>query len=477
MQIKAMQSKVIAVSPLQMILIISVIQFAVAFLTEPMLFTFDESIWQYIGRNWFRNGMLPYSGGVDNKSPLIFLIYGISDRLFGVSFWFPRFLGIVVQSTGIYYLFRIAERMIGAKAGLFAIALYGLSLMWRSTGGKYVSYTETYAMTCIIMAIYYSLFCEGNKCAFIGGLFAGLGFGFRITAILGIIPLIIFTLKKNRGSGLVFLLGISTSVGLLTLFAVLAGIGLHDLLFYGITDNFGSGSATDHPLAWRAQRFSDGFFYSEIILFYPLIFCYFILVKKADFLKTWLISEILGIVILGMYDRSHYKNLLPVASLMGAFIIHHLIENHHAPPKMIMLGIWIIFFPKTFEPLFALKKLFFSRAGQVRQNDRVTRFDDEYSKRDVGLWIRSNTMPREKVYVAGYSAQIQLYSERVSPSIYFNITQTVFAKKRLFHDLLTNKPEMIVVPVQGAYLNLVDADIRQFVNQLAAENYRLGHLY
>ena len=74
------------------------------FLQIPMIITFDESMWHYIGRNWIRNGLVPYQGGVDNKSPLIFLIFGISDWLFGVNYWFPRLLGIAVQSTG-YLLF------------------------------------------------------------------------------------------------------------------------------------------------------------------------------------------------------------------------------------------------------------------------------------------------------------------------------------------------------------------------------------
>ena len=89
------------IKPLQLIGIIVIIQLVIAFFTEPMIFTHEEAMWQYIGRNWIRNGLVPYSGGIDNKSPLIFLIFGISDRLFGVNFWFPRLLGIVVQSAGI----------------------------------------------------------------------------------------------------------------------------------------------------------------------------------------------------------------------------------------------------------------------------------------------------------------------------------------------------------------------------------------
>ncbi len=92
-----------------------------------------------------------------------------------------------------------------------------------------------------------------------------------------------------------------------------------NFIFYGFKDNFGAGSATAHSAAWKMQRFADSFFYSELILFYPAVVFYFFLNRKLDFLKTWLFSEFIGIIILGMYDRSHFKDLLPVMSLISAF--------------------------------------------------------------------------------------------------------------------------------------------------------------
>jgi hypothetical protein len=462
----------IGVTPWTWIISIAIMQCIIAFCTDPMMYSFDEAMWQYIGRNWISNGMVPYHGGVDNKSPLIFLIFGISNKLFGVSYWFPRLFAVFIQSVGIYYLFKIAEKTISRQAGVLTISLYGLSLLWRSTGGKYVSYTETYAITCIIVSVYFSMVNKGNKFTFIGGLFAGLGFGFRLTAAFGILPQIIFTFYRGRKAGLSFFSGLLFSILLLILFGEWAGIRVSDFWFYGVTDNFGAGSATDHSLAWKVQQFANGFFYSEIILFYPAVFCYFLLVRKMDFLKTWLISESLGIIILGMYDRNHFKNLLPVFSLISAFVINYLIENHQLPSKKILLGIWIVFFPKTFEPLFAIKKIFTSKSNKLNSVNNPLPMEEENSKRAVGLWIRSNTRSSEKVYVAGYGAPVQLYAERISPSIYFNATQTSYAKNRLYRDLLSNKPSMIAIPVFESYSSNVEPDIRQFIHQLVVEDYR-----
>lgn len=79
----------VRIKPLQLIILFAVLQFVIAFFTDPMMLTFDESMWHYIGRNWIRNRLIPYTGGIDNKSPLIFFIFGISDWLFGVNYWFP----------------------------------------------------------------------------------------------------------------------------------------------------------------------------------------------------------------------------------------------------------------------------------------------------------------------------------------------------------------------------------------------------
>ncbi|MDP9041449.1 MAG: glycosyltransferase family 39 protein, partial [Bacteroidota bacterium] len=394
----------------------------------------------------------------------------ISDWLFGVNYWFPRVLGIAVQSAGIFWLFKIATNTMDHRAGMFAIMFYGLSLLWRSTGGKYVSYTETYAITCIIISVYFSIVCSAKRHAFIGGVFSGLGLGFRLTAIFGILPMMIFTLKKDSKSALYYFGGIMASIAFLILSFSLAGIKVNDFLFYGLADNFGAGSVTARSFAWKSQQFANGFFYSEIILFYPAIIVYFILKRKIDFLEAWLVSEFCGIIILGTYDPSHFKNLLPVMSLISAFVVSYLIKEYHAPLKYMLLIMGFVFFPKTFEPLFAAKK-FFLRSSPSKPRTK-TDFDGQTGKREAGLWIRSHTLSNDKVFVAGYCAEVMLYSERVSPSIYFNATQTLFAKKHLFVDLLSEEPAMILIPLSESYSTSVDSDIRLFIRGLVGRDYK-----
>ena len=109
--------------------------------------------------------------------------------------------------------------------------------------------------------------------------------------------------------------------------------------------------------------------------------------------------------------------------------------------------------------------------SQLKTTQIVKQQEDEELKKRLGLWIKSNTRSQEMVYVAGYEAQVQAYSCRLSPSIYFNVTQTPLAKKRLFLDLINNKPAMIIIPLFPKYTDLVNLDIQTFLNGLIARNY------
>ena len=326
--------------PLPLITFFTILQLSVALSNH---LYFDEAMWQYIGRNWFRNGLVPYAGGVDNKSPLIFAVFGLSDKLFGVNYWFPRILGAVCQSAGLYYVYKIARHIANEQAALFSTTIYGLSLLWKSTDGASVSFTETYAVTFIIISFFYSLTSQNSRGFFISGLIAGLGFGFRFSAFFGIAAIFISSLRRNKSSAIFFSSGVLLCVLLIAGLFLLAGINLHDFLTYALTDNFGSGSVTDHNLSWRLTNFMNGFFYSELILFYPFVVAFFFFRKNFNFLTTWLICEFTGICIIGTFATTHFKNLLPVVSLMSGLSLACLVENYKVPLKPVIIIIWIVF--------------------------------------------------------------------------------------------------------------------------------------
>ncbi|HEX6180577.1 MAG TPA: glycosyltransferase family 39 protein [Chitinophagaceae bacterium] len=479
---------------LRLILVFALLQCIIAFLTVGGNFFHEESMWHYIGRNWFRLGLTPYAGGVDNKSPLIFAVYGLSDLLFGLNFWFPRLLGIVCQSVGIYYLYKIAVHISGAnenskpqEVGIITITIYGLSLLWRATGGKYVSFTETYAITFLILAVYYYL-CyvpvlsqthsrSERRSLFLSGLMAGIGLAWRISAAFGISAILLHAISRRRAALVPFISGLITAIVALAVIAMMAGISLQDIYLYAFAENFGSGSTTDHSLGWKLNSFVDSFFYSELLIFYPLIAAYYLFKKQfglsaaTSFLTLWLILEFIGVNVPGIYARPHFKHLLPVMSLMSGIAVVHIINNYALSIRHVLIAIWVLFIPKVTEPLYALRSSTPQlRSGAINCNPPYPR-PNEAAEKNLGLWIRERTQAQDHVLVAGFGARVQLYSARLSPSVYFNVTQTPRAKKQFMSEVIANKPAIIVVPIFPDYKVHVQEDLRSFIDSVAAKEY------
>jgi Dolichyl-phosphate-mannose-protein mannosyltransferase len=460
--------KQLLLQPLPLIVLLAVLQLLVALPQNHL--NFDEAMWQYIGRNWFRNGLVPYTGGVDNKSPAIFAVFGLSDFLFGLNCWFPRVLGTIFQSAGVYYIYRIARHLAGEKAAIFSTTLYGLSLLWKSTDGESVSFTETYAVAFIILSFFCSITSTQKKGFFWSGVLAAIGVAFRFSAFFGIGAIVIYLMTNNKKGLLLFVPGLILGVLSVAAIFLLAGVSLHDIAQYCLTENFTRGSVTDHPFSWRLEGFMRTFFYSEIILFYPFVAAFLLLKKKFYFLFVWLLCEFLGISVIGTFATTHFKNILPPLSLMSGIAIAFLTERYGVPARALLIITWLVFFPKILNPLVNMKRLFskFPQSNAALCNPPYQQAD-EYDKKALGLWIRQNTSPTDKVYVAGYGAIVQAYSCRQSPTVYFNETQTEAAKQRLLADLRNNAPAMIVVPAWQ--LDTPQDNIATFVDALLKSNY------
>ena len=457
--------------PHYLIAAFALLQFVIAVFTHSLSFTQEEAMWQYIGRNWISNNMPPYSGGVDNKSPLIFYIFGISDWLFGNNTWFPRLLGTIVQSVGVWYLYKIVLRLAGYNAAIFSITIYGFSLMWVITGGRYTSFTETYAVAFMIMAFYYALCFEKSSYFILCGTMAAAAICFRLTGIFGCLALCILLVRKNYKMFLPFLIG---SVSVMTLFFIwlyFENISIKDFIFHGITDNFGEGSVTKTPFSLQLNNFIEAFILSPLLLFYPFVFYFILKIKKPSILILWLTLEFIGIMLLGIIARNHLKHILPALSAISGISIAVLFTRYSLQFKWVYALIVLAFFPKTLEPLYGIKNTFFP------QKDKSDLFcstpllqPDPYQLKQFGLWIKDSLQPRGKVFVAGMGAQVQAYSETLSPTLYFNVTQTRTAKERLYSDFSKTKPQYIFIPTFKEYEN-ISSDLKFFIDNLVKREY------
>ena len=219
-------------------------------------------------------------------------------------------------------------------------------------------------------------------------------------------------------------------------------------------------------------------------MFYPFVAAYFILRKRINLpvvitslLTIWLIFEFIGVNVPGIYARPHFKHLLPVMSLMSGIAVVHIATSFTISLRQVLIAVWILFIPKVTDPLYALiAPTNYVRTGKF--NPPYPR-SNETEEKQLGLWIKEHTGENDRVLVAGFGARVQLYSQRLSPSIYFNVTQTPLAKDRFMKEVNSNKPAMIVIPVFPDYQVHVGEDLRAFIDSLAKKEYRMEkeHLY
>ena len=456
--------------PWYLIVAFALLQLIIAVFTHSLTFTHEEAMWQYIGRNWVSNNMPPYSGGVDNKSPLIFYIFGISDWLFGNNIWFPRLLGTIVQSIGVWYLYKIVIRLAGLDAAFFSIIIYSLSLMWLITGGRYVSFTETYAVAFMIIAFYYALCFENIFSFFLCGAMAAASVCFRISGVFGAFAICILLARKNYKTLLPFLLAFASAIILFFAWLYFEKISIKDFIFYGFTDNFGEGSVTTIPFSLEKKNFIEGFILSPLLLFYPFV-CYFIFkIRKPPILLTWLVLEFIGVMLLGIIARNHLKHMLPALSAISGISIAVISTKYALKLKWVYVIIIFSFFPKTLEPLYGIKNIFFPAKDKSDQFCTTPSEPDPYQLKQLGFWIKDSLQPIEKVFIAGMGAQVQVYSETISPTIYFNVTQTKAAKERLYTDFSKTKPQFILIPTFREYQTL-STDLKFFIDSLVKKEY------
>jgi hypothetical protein len=96
----------------------------------------DQSLFFYIGREWFTRGAIPYRDAIEHKPPGIFVIHGILIRIFGEAMWPIRLfdLGAVLfigwASASLLAPAPRPRGLVGTSVFLVAVLYYGFFPYW-----------------------------------------------------------------------------------------------------------------------------------------------------------------------------------------------------------------------------------------------------------------------------------------------------------------------------------------------------------
>jgi hypothetical protein len=416
----------------------------------------DEGIWSYIGRVWSQHGIPPYNGTVENKTPGIFELYALSYSLFSVNYIIIRLLGIVTLILNSLVIYFIGKKILNHIGGVFSMYIFGLTMSWNLLAGGFTSSTETFMILFSSLAFYFTL--KGKDSGnwrywlILAGISIGISIAFKQIALSSAFSLLVIFLfaytnlsSQNKFHGLFLIcLGIFVSTILSIIPLLLSGVSFYEYIDGAWLILLNSGSSASLPL--RVNGFVTIWFFSRIVIFYPVLFLLFFqkeLFKNNLFigLLIWFAFDFVGVNSSGFYYGHQIKQLLPSFSI----IIGILLSNQLDAIKSIKLSsikyisiIIILFIIVLLPEKESLKN------GYYKSNN----LSMDYSK-EIGVWLRNNSKNNDRIYITGSQGNaILYYSERESSSKYFNsifITSDI-ERNKVLSDLKINHPVYILKP-------------------------------
>lgn len=441
----------ILTNPVFITLLLLLINFIIAALV-PM--NQDEGIWSYMGRVWNQNGIPPYTGNVENKTPAIFELFALSNVLFGMNLFFVRGLGILAILISSITIYLIGTKIHSRLSGVFSMYLYGLTSTWGLLNGIFVSHTEVFMVMFSTISFY--LVIEGKDDInwkyriFLAGISMGFAIAFKQIAITTTIALILYYIYtnsvdriQNKFTGItLFITGIFIS----TFFSILP------LLFSNvpIKEYFNSAwlillnPGSHNSLTKHLISFLDVLVFSRFAFYFPFIL---LLILKRELLKNkyfsglfiWLLFDFIGVNSSGTYAGHQIRQLIPSLSIISGILLvttitgyfpQNLSQKKHL--SFILITLIVIMLP------------YGSLVSGTRRFFTANQFDPD---KELGIWLKDNSRNNDYVYIMeNNSIPVLTYSERVSSSKYFTPVFITGDTEReiVLNDLISKPPALIV---------------------------------
>ncbi|NHZ85254.1 MAG: hypothetical protein GWP19_05170 [Planctomycetia bacterium] len=407
-----------------------------------------------MGRVWVENGLPPYVGAVENKTPGIFILNAISYTLFGTNIFFMRTIGIISLVLASLLIFKIGKHLHSYTAGVFAMIIFGLTMSWRDMDGAFASLTETFMILFTVLSFYIVAKNSKNKNWRYYTIFAGISMGiaiaFKQIAIITTAAIILYYIINNykRGNifgivkGLFYICSgiiIGTAISMIPLW--LSNVTINEYINGAWLILFDEGSTPSFINRFIFSR--ELWLESRLDFFYPFLFLLVFqqnLLKKPFFigLLIWLIFDFIGVNASGYYFGHQIKQLMPSLSIIIGILIANSIQfytdNVHEQAiytKRILIFTIVFLLPYNliFDDYIQYKSKIF-----LHQN------------RTVGRWLKDNSKSSDYLYFLCNANAVLSYSERVSSNKNFNplFLNTDEEFEEVYIDLINKTPKFIV---------------------------------
>lgn len=419
-----------------------------------LLFPYDSDHWifQYVGKHWLAGDTL-YVDAWDHKSPLIFLINGLMQKILGDSLILHRvFLSLVYAVTlfvfykasmKVYEYLGVNNTQIRARISLIVFAFFTSLSQLTNSGNN----TENFAI--LLIALLYLLYVSHAKRlsffswqTYVIGVVIGLIVGLKANFLLLLIPIgLDLALKHFRSINKLMVMFLIVASGILTVVAPFyvyfkSQGTLNEL--YVASFEFNS----KYLQSGWAGNLSGQLIFIVILLITFIVFAptiYRAFRSKQPMQHAIAASTLLFMVALGTFYSHYYLVLMPGLSVL--FGIHY--QWYSARRVRLYFAVVCVILASVI----SFRQLYNSISGEAKKQ-----FDKDIA---AANYIKENSDQSDKIFYYGYGATFYRLSDRDSGSRYVSASHLLIDWREGFgydfnglfmRDMELNKTRYVIIP-------------------------------
>ncbi len=403
-------------------------------------------------------------------------LYAVSSFFFGVNFLFVKFLGYLTVVASLVLIYHLGTLLEGKSTGLLAATLLGITGMWRSINGAFLTTTENFVLLFSTLAIWVLVHAlkrglRGNPLygqMVLAGFLVGISAAFKEVGLVTGATLVLWTWltgkrskKENALCATAITAGALLGTALSIVPLLLSGASLWDYLdgawLILFRKNISGADFTFNDI--RVDSFLRNWWTGEMHWFFPLLAL--LLVQKQRIQKAkipfyplliWFAFDFIAVNASGVTHAHQLRQALPSLCIIGALALKMMLDSNLIPQgnsgralAFTLLVIGVICMPWS------------SLRSGFRNIKHGKLYMDHPYFRSIGEWVKTHTRPEDEIYVFGRSsaAYTSLYAERRSASRHFSNSfiygfsmqeQDKEAMDEVIRDISSHHPKLIMVP-------------------------------
>jgi hypothetical protein len=414
----------------------------------------DESIYTYLGKVAMQGG-IPYIDFYEMKPPLLFYIYGFVGLLFGSASGI-HIASIIVTLALSLLIYKITSQKFGFEASFLSACLFFWMYSSPYIFGNYLQ-SEHFVNLFNLLAIFFIYQQEMNtKNIFIAGIFLGLAFLIKQTALFFLPPLIILCSIQNKSfskfiTDSLKLIGSFLVPVIIAFVVVLAAGGLKDAKFWLIDfpSEYAS-STTIEDKFYFLRLFGTQIIGFQYILWAHVLCAVLVLLFRIKnrsniYFLSFLFFSVLSIIPGFRYYGHYWLLIIPAAAICLAYLIEMALTN--LSYKNIFLSIFSLLMVIQ---LSENSKIFFSgNPDKEISNIHYGQYHDII--KDIGIYLNKTLKPNDDLMVLGAIPQIYIYTDKIActrhvwqPMLNYSNAKTIAMRQEMMSDLEKSKPKYVL---------------------------------